>query len=104
MSAREKISRFVEANKSPDHPPFDPETGHAVDDPEAHLTALLDEYAHELAEDLREWAAEAHPEDGEPQEFYGNRGSFYRDAADFIDPEAAEGDAEDMEGSEEPTP
>lgn len=53
MAAREKISRFVEANKSSDHPPFNPETGHAVDDPEAHLTALLDEHAREVVDRAR---------------------------------------------------
>lgn len=68
------------------------------------VLAALDKHAHELAEGLREWASEAYPDDGEPQEFYGNWGSFYQDAADFIDPEATEGDGEDMEGSEEPAP
>lgn len=53
MNAREKILRFVKANESTSVPEIDPETGHFVEDVEAHVSALLDEHAHELAERLR---------------------------------------------------
>lgn len=48
MSARDKIMRFAEENQPSVQLVYDPETGYAVDDPEAHLSGLLDAYRVEV--------------------------------------------------------
>lgn len=51
--ARARILRYAEENQPFLDPACDPETGFFVDDPEAHMSGLLDAYAHELAEQQR---------------------------------------------------
>lgn len=63
MSARDRLLRFVKENESSRELAFDPETGHAVDDSSEHVAALLDEYAHELAERIRARRYEIRAED-----------------------------------------
>lgn len=81
MSAREKLIRFAKHNEPNDGTgvPIDPETGHMVMDVEAHVVGLLDAFAHELAEQIRGWAAVQ--VGGDIEEIYGY-------AADLIDPES----------------
>jgi hypothetical protein len=82
MSARDKILRFAEENHNNLIDPWcDPETGYFIDDWHAHLGALLDAFAHELAEQIRGWAAVQ--VGGEIEEIYGY-------AADLIDPQSAD--------------
>lgn len=57
QSARAKILRFAQENRPSLDLPCDPETGFFVDDPDTHLSRLLDEYAHELAEQIRKQTA-----------------------------------------------
>lgn len=52
-TARERILRFLEENHSSLDPWCDPETGHFVDEGSEHMAALLDQFAHELAERAR---------------------------------------------------
>ena len=54
QSVRAKILRFAEENRPSIDLIYDPETGYAVDDPDAHLSGLLDAFAHELAEKIRQ--------------------------------------------------
>jgi hypothetical protein len=60
MSAREKLIRFAKENEPDDGAgvPIDPETGHMVTDVEAHVGRMLDDLAHELAEEQRAYARE----------------------------------------------
>jgi hypothetical protein len=91
QTARDRIRRFTEENQREDAPPCDPETGHAIADPKAHLDTLLDAYAHELAE--RAYAREV----GVPLE----DGAIVSagDVIDLIDPGAGP-----VRPDEEPTP
>lgn len=88
MSARERIMRFVRENE-PSYGSncfFDPETGHGLYEDgeiEQHVSALLDAFAHELAEKIR--AAEPLHFDVE------GRLTDMRRAADLIDPEVSDG-------------
>ncbi|MFJ4682042.1 hypothetical protein [Streptomyces sp. NPDC088789] len=86
MNARDRVLRFVEENHDFLEPWGDPDTGFFVDDWKQHLGGLLDQYAHELADQQRA-ALERGP------------GATGRSLADLIDPSASL-----VRPDEEPTP
>lgn len=87
VSAREDIIDFIEGNE-PEHGFYDPQTGHGVYFRKEwlnHVGGLLDAYAHELAEKIRN----SH---GNPPEHCSERSKYTYDwharrNADLIDPE-----------------
>lgn len=90
MSARDKLIRLAREN-TPDYGntvPVDPETGFMFmghDEYIAHVGKLLDEYAHELAEKVRDRYGKPRWPDEEPEYAYGYNAATH-DAADLIDP------------------
>lgn len=87
MSARERVLRFAKENHNNLIDPWcDPETGFFIDDWQAHLSGLLDAYAHELAERLRDQRHEGHDQIKCVPCF------IYGEAGDLIDPEVSNGD------------
>ncbi|WP_199572722.1 hypothetical protein [Streptomyces murinus] len=88
MSARDKILRFAEENHNNLVDPWcDPETGYFIDDWQTHLGSLLDAFAHELAEEIRE-ERDAMREEGKDPRIGVTRGMLdgMGYAADMIDP------------------
>lgn len=98
LSARAKILRYAEENKPFLDPVCDPETGFFVDDPEAHLSGLLDAFAHELAEKQRAAAQAEFDKDVYIDELSMR---FVGMVIDLIDPQVSAGP---VRPDEEPRP